>query len=62
MNMEKKNTKNMSNTEIKVYLLQLENEFEAKKNNIKKICEELIELEHEYNSAQNELNIRKTIY
>ena len=62
MNMEKENTKNMSNTEIKVYLLQLENEFEAKKNNIKKICEELIELEHEYNSAQNELNIRKTIY
>lgn len=62
MNMEKKNTKNMSNTEIKVYLLQLENAFEAKKNNIKKICEELIELEHEYNSAQNELNIRKTIY
>lgn len=60
--MEKKNTKNMSNTEIKVYLLQLENEFEAKKNNIKKICEELIELEHEYNSAKNELNIRKTIY
>lgn len=60
--MEKKNTKNMSNAEIKVYLLQLENEFEAKKNNIKKICEELIELEHEYNSAQNELNIRKTIY
>lgn len=60
--MEKKDAKNMTNTEIKVYLLQLENEFEAKKNSIKKICQELIELEHEYNNTQNELNIRKTIY
>ena len=43
-------------------LKSLENEFEAKKKHIKQLCDELVELEQEYQQATNELNIRKTVY
>lgn len=52
----------MSNVEIKQYLLTLENEFEAKKAKVKEMCEELKEIEEEYIKAQNEMNLRKTVF
>lgn len=60
--METKNCSEMSNAEIKQHMMTLENEFEAKKAKIKELCEELKKLEDEYIKAQNEINLRKTIF
>lgn len=60
--MEIKDCKEMSNNEIKLYISSLENLFEMKKSEIKKMCDDLVEIEEEYKKCQNELNIRKTIY
>lgn len=60
--METKDCKEMSNNEIKLYIYSLENLFEMKKMEIKKMCDDLVEIEEEYKKCQNELNIRKTIY
>lgn len=60
--MEVKNCSELSNSEIKLYLESLNNEFESKKAKIKELCEELIEIEKAYNDAQTEINIRRTIF
>lgn len=60
--METKKCSELSNSEIKEYLLTLENEFEAKKTKLREICEELKEIENAYTDAQNEIKIRKTIF
>lgn len=60
--MESRKCSDMSNVEIKQYLLTLENEFEAKKTKVKEMCEELKEIEEEYIKAQNEMNLRKTVF
>lgn len=60
--MEPRKCSDMSNVEIKQYLLTLENEFEAKKAKVKEMCEELKEIEEEYIKAQNEMNLRKTVF
>lgn len=60
--MEAKDTSKMSNSELKLYLTSLENEFEAKKAKLKEMCEELEDIQFEYSNAQNELKIRKNIY
>ena len=60
--MEAKNCSELSNSELKLYLESLNNEFEAKKAKIKELCEELVEIENAYNDAQNEINIRRTIF
>jgi hypothetical protein len=60
--MEKKNCSELSNTELKEYIMSLENEFEAEKAKITKMCEALKEIESAYLAAQNEINLRKTIF
>lgn len=60
--MEKKDYTGMSNAEIKQDMLRLENEFEATKNEMKKLGEKLVELNGEYKKATSELERRKTIY
>jgi len=60
--MEIKNCAELSNSEIKEYIMSLENEFEAKKAKIKTLCSELEEIERAYESAQNEINLRKTVF
>ena len=60
--MEKKDYTTMSNNDIKLHMQSLENEFESKKAQIKQLCDELVEMENEYHRAENELNIRKTVY
>ena len=51
--MEKKDCKNMRNSEIKLYMETLNNEYEAKKNKIVGLCKEMEELEHWYKDAEN---------
>lgn len=60
--MEVKNCSELTNAELKTYSMSLENEFEAVKAKIKVLCEQLEEIEKEYNIAQNEMKIRKTIF
>lgn len=60
--MEKKNCKDMSNVEIKLYMKSLNEEFEAKKSLINKICDEMDKIEDAYHSAEQELSIRTNLY
>lgn len=60
--MERKKCTDLNNSEIREYVMSLENEYEAKKAKIKLMCEELIEIENAYNEAQNEIKIRKTVF
>ena len=60
--METKNCSELSNSEIREYIMMLENAFMAKKNKMKELCEELEEIEREYEKAQREIKIRKTIF
>ena len=59
--MEKRNYKEMSNSELKLQIERLRNIFESKKNMLKNICEEMGEVETEYLNATHELKIRKNI-
>lgn len=55
-----KDCKNMSNNELKLYKLALENEYEAIKAKIIALEEQLDELDREYNKAKTEEKIRRT--
>lgn len=59
--MEKRNYKEMSNSELKLQIESLRNIFESKKNMLRNICEEMGEVEKEYLNATHELKIRKNI-
>ena len=59
--MEKKDCSSMSNSELKIYIETLRNEFESKKAELAKICETMGDIENEYLSATHELEIRKNI-
>ena len=50
----------MSNNELKLYKLALENEYEAIKAKINTLEEELDKLDREYVKAENEEKIRRT--
>lgn len=52
----------MSNSELKLYKLNLENEYEAVKAKIAKLEERLDELDREYTKAENEEKIRRTMF
>ena len=49
--MEKRNYKEMSNSELKLQIESLRNIFESKKNMLRNICEEMGEVEKEYLDA-----------
>lgn len=53
---------NMSNAEIRLEIEKLTNKFEAKKNMIVAICEEMNKIEKEYMAAKKELDLRKNIF
>ena len=60
--MVQKDCKNLSNNELKLYKLSLENEYEAIKAKIAKLEEELDKLDREYEKAENEEKIRRTAF
>lgn len=60
--MEKMNYNEMSNSDIRMRIETLKNEFESKKIILRKICEEMAAIEKEYMDANNELSVRKNIY
>ena len=54
-----KNCKNMSNNELKLYKLSLENEYETVKAKIAALEGQLDNLDKEYVKAENEEKIRR---
>lgn len=57
-----KDCKTLSNNELKLYKLSLENEYEAVKAKIAALEQTLDELDREYVKAENEEKIRRTAY
>ena len=57
-----KDCKKLSNNELKLYKLALENEYEATKAKIAVLEEQLDDLEREYLRAENEEKIRRTSF
>lgn len=57
--MKDKNVKELSNSELNIYKKDLENEYEAIKNEISRLCEELKKVEKKYYSVELEFKIRK---
>lgn len=60
--MKKVKCSEMSNSELKLYIESLKNIFESKKIELKRICEEMGDVEKEYLSANRELEIRRNIF
>lgn len=60
--MDKKNCKELSNAELKLYMKSLQDEFEGKKLSLQKICDEMDAIEQEYLWAKNESEIRKNLF
>ena len=57
--MEFKDCKTLRTNDIKLYMIDLENEFENVKKSIKEKMEYLDTLDREYNKAENEISLRK---
>lgn len=51
----------MSNAELRQHLSNMENEFNARKNKVQKLFEEMSLLENEYLKIEREIKLRKTI-
>lgn len=51
----------MSNSELNLLKLKLENEFNVKKREILKLLEDTEKISTEFNSIENELNKRKSL-
>lgn len=60
--MERKDYSSMSNSELKLLLETINNEFEAKKSSILRLCEELESLKLKYDNINNEINSRKNLF
>lgn len=60
--MDRTDYNNMSNTELKLCIETISNEFEAKKSELVKLCEELMEIQNRYNDADREINSRKNVF
>lgn len=59
--MENLKLNEMSNSEIKIMLVEYENEYDAVKNKIRKNVERLNELDSLYNKAKSELRKRNVL-
>jgi hypothetical protein len=57
-----KDCKTLTNNEIKLYKLALENEYEAVKAKITELEKQLDELDREYVKVENEEKIRRTAF
>lgn len=59
--MKEKNIKNMSNSDLRLYKKELENEYEAVKMKIQLSLDKLLEIDNEYKKIDSELNNRKNL-
>ena len=61
-NLKMEDYSKMSNTELKLKINSLIDEFEAKKTEIIKKCKELEAIQAEYDAVNSELDLRKNIF
>lgn len=52
----------MSNSELKLYMETLINDFNSKKNKIVNLCKDMENIEKKYLSVKHELNMRKNFF
>lgn len=60
--MDRTDYSNMSNSELKLCIETLQNEFDAKKSELIKLCEEIENIQKRYNDANREINGRKNVF
>jgi len=60
--MDRTDYNNMSNSELKLCIETLQNEFDAKKSEWIKLCEEIEDIQKRYNDANREINGRKNVF
>lgn len=60
--MDRTDYNNMSNSELKLCIETLQNEFGAKKSELIKLCEEIEDIQKRYNDANREINGRKNVF
>jgi len=60
--MDRTDYNNMSNSELKLCIETLQNEFDAKKSELIKLCEEIEDIQKRYNDANREINGRKNVF
>jgi uncharacterized coiled-coil DUF342 family protein len=60
--MDRTDYSNMTNSELKLAIETLQNEFDAKKSTMLKLCEEIEEIQKKYNAINGEINLRKNMF
>lgn len=60
--MDRTDYNNMTNTELILALETLQNEFDAKKSAMLKLCEEIEEIQKKYNAINGEISLRKNMF
>jgi len=60
--MDRTDYNNMSNSELKLCIETLQNEFDSKKNELIRLCEEIENIQRKFNDANREINSRKNIF
>lgn len=60
--MDRTEYNNMTNSELKLAIETLQNEFDVKKNAMLKLCEEIEEIQKKYNAINGEINLRKNMF
>lgn len=60
--MDRTDYNNMTNTELKLCIETIQNEFEAKKQEMIKLCEDMENIQNRYNAVNAEINIRKIVF
>ena len=60
--MDRTDYNNMTNTELKLCIETIQNEFEAKKQEMIKLCEDMKNIQNRYNAVNAEINIRKIVF
>lgn len=60
--MDRTDYNNMTNSELKLAMETLQNEFDIKKSEMLKLCEEIEQIQKKYNAINGEINLRKNIF
>jgi uncharacterized coiled-coil DUF342 family protein len=60
--MDRTDYNNMTNSELKLAIETLQNEFDAKKSEMLKLCEEIEEIQKKYNAINGEISLRKNMF
>ena len=60
--MDRTDYNNMTNSELKLAIETLQNEFDAKKSEMLKLCKEIEDIQKKYNAINGEISLRKNMF